>query len=275
MARSKKSLERVKGTFSAIPHAVHDSVSLKGASHLARSLLLDVMRQLNGRNNGRLHLSTTWLKERGWASHYAIQKGKLELIHRGLIVKTRQGGLNAGPDLFALTWLQISDFAGLDIRKEDYWPGVYQNMEPPLLGQMTAAQKAARAPSDAPPTKPASVKRTAGSQRVKRESCPVHRDSAVPASGIVKGAAVPASGTKNADFEKTLSRQPETMNSCHIPPGGGGVGVARSGRKRIVGKPGRSGKPKPAPQLPSAAKAGWRVVGWSEQHPPAPMAIFR
>jgi hypothetical protein len=38
------------------------------------------------------------------------QKAKEELIKCGLIFKTRQGGLNANADLFAMTWLDISNF---------------------------------------------------------------------------------------------------------------------------------------------------------------------
>lgn len=126
MAIKKKPIEAVRGLYSAIPHSVLDSVALRGASHTARSLLLELMRQHNGQNNGQLHLAEGWLKRRGWSSSSeVIQRAKLELMERNLIIKTRQGGLYIGPDRFAVTWLHISDFTGLEISRRTYHPGAW------------------------------------------------------------------------------------------------------------------------------------------------------
>lgn len=113
--RRRKAPEVVTGRYTAMPHAVLDSVAFMGASHRARSLLFELLRQHNGSNNGHLHLATAWLRRRGWRSMGAIQRAKIELLSRNLIVKTKQGGLGLGPDLFAMTWLDISDTSGLDI----------------------------------------------------------------------------------------------------------------------------------------------------------------
>ena len=62
MARKKPArLELIFGGYSAIPWCVIDSDSFKGASDKAKSLLLALMRQHNGSNNGRLHLAKKWL----------------------------------------------------------------------------------------------------------------------------------------------------------------------------------------------------------------------
>jgi len=128
MAKNRKPIESVNGSYTALPHVVLDSVAFMGAGHTARSLLFDLMRQHNGSNNARLHLTTSWLRRRGWNSADTIQKAKQELIERGLIVLTKQGGLNAGACLYALTWLPISNFVGLDLQAKNYYPGAWRFM---------------------------------------------------------------------------------------------------------------------------------------------------
>lgn len=200
MAR-KKPPEQVSGRYSAVPHAVLDSAAFLGASHPAKALLYELMRQHSGSNNGHLQLATSWLKARGWNSHDVLQRAKLELVRRQLIVKTRLGGLNAGCDLWALTWLQISNFVGLDVR-----PGKYQ------------AGAWARFVDDA--------------KNQKRRS--VRRDSAIPADGTEGHSTIPVTGTKTAILT-VVAIPPDGNNvSNHVP-------TLLSKRKRIVGQPGKSG----------------------------------
>lgn len=128
---NKKLLEAVRGTYSAIPHSVLDSMAFIGASLKAKGLLFELLRQLNGHNNGHLQLTASWLKKRGWNSSDTIQTGKNELIERGLIIQTRQGGRNLYCSWYAVTWLNISDFTELDIKQSDYHPGQWQFMDKP------------------------------------------------------------------------------------------------------------------------------------------------
>lgn len=128
MARKNKQarLEAISGGYGAIPWAVLDSVSFKGASDKAKALLFALMRQHNGNNNGRLHLAKKWLYNQGWTCHENNIKARNELIERGLIVQTKLGGLNMGPDWFALTWYDITNYVGLDIAAKGYSRGAYQ-----------------------------------------------------------------------------------------------------------------------------------------------------
>lgn len=124
--RSKKSRpESVKGGYSAMPWLVFDSTSFKGASDKAKALLWALMRQHNGANNGHLHLANTWLSKQGYTCPASNQKARDELIERSLIVQTKMGGLNFGANLFALTWLDITNFVGIDITAKDYSRGAY------------------------------------------------------------------------------------------------------------------------------------------------------
>ena len=105
--KHKKDLESFTGSFSRIPHAVMDSNAFIGSTDKAKSLLFALIRQINGKNNGRLQLTDKWLAEHGWRSKAKNKEATKELIERGLIVQTKQGGLNIGCNWYAVTWLPI------------------------------------------------------------------------------------------------------------------------------------------------------------------------
>lgn len=127
--KQKRPVEAVSGLYSAIPHAVMDGNSFMGASYPAKALLFELMRQHSGNNNGHLHLSFGWLKRRGWKSRDVIQRARDELIEHGLLIQTRQGGLNIGASRYAVTWLKITNFVGLEIEGKDYHPGAWSFMD--------------------------------------------------------------------------------------------------------------------------------------------------
>lgn len=160
MSRKAKAPERISGGYGAIPHRVLDSMAFKGAGHIAKALLFELMRQVNGSNNGRLHLAYEWLtKERGWKSRDTIKRAQLELVERGLVLETRKGGLNKGAAQFALTWLPISNSAGLDFVGANYQPGAWAMMDKhlsknnssvPIAGTVLSRQSVQSPPSTVP-----------------------------------------------------------------------------------------------------------------------------
>jgi hypothetical protein len=177
MARIKKPPEAVQGGYTPLPHALLDSTAYTGASPLAKALLLELVRQHNGRNNGRLHLTHSWLASRGWSSKSLVKKAQDELIERGLIVLARQGGLVIGPSWYALTWLPVSDFTRLDISSRSYAPGLWRLCQLPPT------------PKRKPPTK-------------KREPLPDHRGSADPTTGAAAPLIAPTTGAIRGTFMK-------------------------------------------------------------------------
>lgn len=109
--RGRDTGRRESGTFTLIPHAVQDSANWRACSGTAIKMLCDLARQFNGRNNGDLCAALALLKPRGWTSPETILNALRELRHYGMIVLTRQGGLNfAG--LYAVTWYPINDCGG-------------------------------------------------------------------------------------------------------------------------------------------------------------------
>jgi len=202
MAKKKKPIESVGVSYTPLVHAVLDSVAYKGAGYSAKALLNEVMRQHTGSNNGHLQLSTKWLYTRGWKSAGTIQKAKEELIERGLIVKTRQGGLNAGADQFALTWVDISNFIGLDICRRNYHRGAWSFMDKLPIGKK---------------------------QKLRSEK----QNGSVLEIGTAQVPSVPKSGTKKAVFD--TSPVPKSGNNECLP-----LSTIKKS-KRIVGRKGRSG----------------------------------
>ena len=112
--------EKPSGNYAAFPHAVTGSPAFINLSDAAVRLLVELVSHHDGWNNGILHTTYTALRTRGLGSQSRVESAFTELIESGFIVKTRNGGLNLGPDTYALTWLPPSpkDRAG----KEKYMP---------------------------------------------------------------------------------------------------------------------------------------------------------
>jgi hypothetical protein len=90
-----------------------DFISLKGNSI---KLLIDIGRQYNGYNNGDLCAAMSMMRKRGWNSNQQLSKALKDLLKRNLIMQTKQGGLNMGPNLYAITWQPINECKGkLDV----------------------------------------------------------------------------------------------------------------------------------------------------------------
>jgi hypothetical protein len=125
MAKRKNARsERVTGLYSAIPHNVINCARYMATSHLARALLIEVAMDHNGNNNGRLRVHQKGLVERGWCVA-SILRARDELVHYGLLIQTRHGGLNNGSHLYAASWLPITNYVGLEIGPHEYHPGTY------------------------------------------------------------------------------------------------------------------------------------------------------
>lgn len=214
MAKSKKPPEAVNGSYTAVPHRLLDSQAFIGASDRAKAFLFALMRQHNGSNNGRYQLADSWLAKQGWPSKSQNANARKELIERSLIVQTRFcGGLNSGSNLFAVTWLPISNFVGLDISASDYHQGAWGNCTLPST------------PRRKPPKK--------------HETHPDQRGSTTPTSGGADNPTTPTSGAKETLLDSSTT--PTSGNNVLLPLH---PSKAARGRKRIVGKAGRSGIPK-------------------------------
>ncbi len=133
----RKNANRDGTQFVALPHIVLDSASYQSLSYSARSLLVDLARQISGSNNGRLVLCDKALKPRGWNSSATIHKAKRELLESCLICQTRQGHKPNRASWFAVTWMSLDWVPEMDIGRNAFPRGAYVNgkFRPPKTGE--------------------------------------------------------------------------------------------------------------------------------------------
>lgn len=137
MSKSKKlalreaQQKREPGSFIALPFAVVRSQSFAALSPYAVKLLFDLLHQYNLRNNGDFSMSfEKVMRPRGWKSKDTLNKARQELLARGFIILTRQGGLHQC-SLYAVTFFAIDHCEGkLDVSATRSPLGLWHKNEP-------------------------------------------------------------------------------------------------------------------------------------------------
>ena len=115
-----------------MPFAVIRSKSFADLSAHAVKLVCDFLAQYKGDNNGDLCVAWKLMRERGWRSRDTLEKARRELLDRGWIVITRQGGRHQAT-LYAVTFYAI-DYCGgkLDVKQTGSPTGEWKQNEPLL-----------------------------------------------------------------------------------------------------------------------------------------------
>lgn len=113
--RIKTKGRRDSGTFAALPHVVMDSEDFRGLSGGALKVLLGLLRQYRGGNNGDMSATFAQAKEWGIGSKSTLNSALDELQFRGLVIKTREGRfIRPGGccALYAISWRPIDECDG-------------------------------------------------------------------------------------------------------------------------------------------------------------------
>lgn len=131
MAKSKAYKDgkdkRDSGRFFALPIGVLNGAAYLSLSSHGRMLLLDLLAQYNGNNNGDLCAAYSMMKLRGWRSTHTLQNAKKELIEADLICETRKGARPNLASLYAVTWYALDECNGkLDITPQGFNRGAYK-----------------------------------------------------------------------------------------------------------------------------------------------------
>ena len=111
--------------FLALPHVVMDSEAFRNLSGPALRLLLDIARQYDGDNNGRLVACSKYLRTRGWSSEGTASRARKELEASRLIVETRKGMRPNRATWYALSWLVFDWSPDMDLPRNQFQRGVY------------------------------------------------------------------------------------------------------------------------------------------------------
>ena len=108
MARTRLNIRKrlESGTFLRVPTDVLKCAAFRSLSTKAKALILDIGVQYNGHNNGHLCASWTLMKQQGWVSKQTLQAALDELVAKGLLELSRQGGRHRC-SLYGYTWLPI------------------------------------------------------------------------------------------------------------------------------------------------------------------------
>jgi hypothetical protein len=115
MTKRRKTKGRESGSYVALPHSLLRHPNFISLSPRATKLFLDLASNYVGNNNGDLSCAWKQMKARGWKSHDQVFKAQTELLEKGFLMKTRQGGRNKC-NLYALTLWSIDECKGkLDV----------------------------------------------------------------------------------------------------------------------------------------------------------------
>lgn len=133
--RKKSKGRSENGGFLGLPHELLNSTNFRNLSAHAVRLLIDIGSQYRGGNNGDLTAAWKIMSARGWKSRDTLNKALTELLHFGMIEKTRHGGRNRC-NLFALTWRAIDDCSGkLEVASTTVASGRWKIVQLPLSKQ--------------------------------------------------------------------------------------------------------------------------------------------
>ena len=101
--------QKKKERFIGIPHRIGLSEQWCKLKSPEVKLMIDLLTQYNGRNNGNLSPCYALMKKRGWAKS-SLYRAYSKLEHSGFIVVTRRGFKIRGmATLIAVTWNGIDE----------------------------------------------------------------------------------------------------------------------------------------------------------------------
>lgn len=108
-----KAKPSTKHPYAAIEWRVIDSPAYADLTFSARSLLVQIVRQVTKpNNNGHLQATFTYMKRFGFSVN-TLSRATHELITHGFIYKTKSGGFHQGAAQFAITWLPVTNTHGI------------------------------------------------------------------------------------------------------------------------------------------------------------------
>jgi hypothetical protein len=119
--KTKGNMKASVAPFARLEKRMIQSAGYRALSFTARGVLVELLAQFNGKNNGDLSATRTMAKAWGIASPNTLQKALTELDAGGWIMQTRSSLFNkhgARCALYAVTWLSIDECPGKELDVE-------------------------------------------------------------------------------------------------------------------------------------------------------------
>lgn len=108
-------------TFVAIPLPVLESAEYRALPDPARTLMVDLLMQFTGKNNGRLTTSMVALKRYGWTSTDKLNRAKQALLAANFVVLTRRGKPPRTAEWVGFTWHHLNYEKSMEV-DPSRWP---------------------------------------------------------------------------------------------------------------------------------------------------------
>lgn len=112
--------------FVAIPVPVLESPEYRALPDAARSLLIDLLMQFTGKNNGRVSTSFVAMQRYGWTSKSKLERAKAALLQAPFVLVTRRGRPPSTSEWVGVTWLPLDFDRTMDVDPRS-WP--YMNFQ--------------------------------------------------------------------------------------------------------------------------------------------------
>lgn len=139
---------REPGGFAALPHCLLRSQVFITLSGHAVKLLVDLLTQYKGFNNGDLCLAWSIMAKRGWKSRDTLNKARKELLEVEVILISRYGDRRRA-HLYALTFFAVDECSGkLDVKPTSRPTSEWRLHEPmtPLVGVLSRPTGVSKGP---------------------------------------------------------------------------------------------------------------------------------
>jgi hypothetical protein len=117
--------KRDVGGFVALPFMVLRSDEFAALSAIAVKLLVDLLAEYRGDNNGDLAITWSVMKKRRWKSRDTLERARQELLSSGWIALTAQGGLHR-PSLYGVTFFALDESPKFDYSARSFPRGAWK-----------------------------------------------------------------------------------------------------------------------------------------------------
>lgn len=101
--------------FQPIPKDLFTMSEFQKLPSSAKALMLDLIGQYTGKNNGRLTPAFDVMQRSGWVSKGTLQRAKEALLEAPFVVLTRQGHPPRTVDWLAFTWWKLDFEKTMDV----------------------------------------------------------------------------------------------------------------------------------------------------------------
>lgn len=115
MAKSNYKKGAISYQFLALPKDVLLSTEYQALPFSSKALMVDLMGQYTGKNNGRLCPSFEVMQRSGWKSKTTLIRAKVALLDCSFVVLTRKGHAPRTSEWIGLTWWKLDYHPGMDI----------------------------------------------------------------------------------------------------------------------------------------------------------------